>query len=127
MKKIGMILVLSTLSLFADISWQKELSTAFSMAQKEHKMVMVFVEGKHCRWCKKMKHRTLSEAGVEKALKNFVTVKVMEEDAEAMKTLPQIEGVPTIFFMNADKKVLETIAGYYGEEDFIAMVKNVKE
>ena len=122
-----MILLLSTLSLFADISWQKELSTAFSMAQKEHKMVMVFVEGKHCRWCKKMKHRTLSEESVEKALKNFVTVKVMEEDAEAMKSLPKIEGVPTIFFMNADKKVLETIAGYYGGEDFIAMVKNVKE
>jgi len=127
MKKTGIILLLLSLSLFADIPWQKDLSTAFSTAQKEHKIVMVFVEGAHCRWCKKMKHRTLDEERVQKALKNFVTVKVMEEDTEAMKTLPEIEGVPTIFFMNANKKVLQKIAGYYAEDDFIAMIKNVKE
>lgn len=127
MKKTGIILLLLTLSLFADITWQKDLSKAFVMAQKEHKNVMVFVEGEHCRWCKKMKHRTLSEVSVETALKDFVTVKVMQEDSEAMKVLPKIEGVPTIFFMSATKEVLEKVAGYYATDDFIAMVKAVKE
>jgi len=127
MKKTGMILLLLTLSLFADIQWQKDLSTAFSLAQKEHKNVMVFVEGKHCRWCKKMKHRTLSEERVENALKTFIAVKVFQEESEAMKSLPEIEGVPTIFFMDTNKKVFKKIAGYYAEDDFIAMIKNVKE
>ena len=106
MKKTGMILLLLTLSLFADITWQKDLSKAFVMAQKEHKNVMVFVEGEHCRWCKKMKHRTLSEVSVETALKDFVTVKVMQEDSEAMKVLPKIEGVPTIFLCLRLKRYL---------------------
>jgi len=125
MKKTGIILLLLTFSLFADIAWQKDLSTAFSMAQKEHKNVMVFVEGAHCRWCKKMKHRTLSEKSVETVLKPYVTVKVAEEDSAAMKMLPAIDGVPTMFFMSADKKVLSKVAGYYAEEEFTAMVKEI--
>ncbi len=128
MKKIGlMVLFLATTHLFADIVWQKDLGTAFAKAQKEHKVVMVFVEGEHCRWCKKMKYRTFGEERVEKRLAPYIAVKVMEEDEKAVKTLPKVDGVPTIFFMTADKKLVQSVVGYYDVDDFISFIDTVEQ
>ena len=127
MKKISILFLLLTFSIFADINWQKDLATAFDLAKKEHKTVMIFVEGEHCRWCKKMRHRTLSEESVEKKLQAFISVKISEEDSVAMNELPEIEGVPTIFFMSEDKKVLDKVAGYYPAEVFLSMLEDITD
>lgn len=121
---LGFLLVSSTLF---SLEWVKDLNTAFAMAKKEHKDVMVFVEGEHCRWCKKMKGRTLSDESVEKRLEKFVVVKVMREDPSAMAVLPDIKGVPTTFFMNSEKKVLESVIGYFNVEDFISYINDVEK
>ncbi len=121
------LLVGTTLLFSADIVWQKDMKTAFSLAQKEHKVVMLFVEGKYCRWCKKMKHRTLADENVSERLKPYIAVKVMREDKEAVKDLPMIHGVPTIFFMTADKKVIETVVGYFGVGDFLSYIDDVEK
>ena len=36
---------------------------------------MVMVEGEHCRWCKKMKGRTLTDDAVEKRLRKICCCK----------------------------------------------------
>jgi len=118
------ILLLSSMLFSAE--WVKGLDAAFTLAKKEHKNVMVFVEGENCRWCKKMKYRTLSDDAVEKRLKKFVTVKVMREDPKAMSVLPQVKGVPTIFFMNENKAVIEEVVGYFDVEDFISYINDVE-
>lgn len=126
MHKIILGILLLTGTVFS-LEWEKDIDTAFSVAKKEHKNVMVFVEGEHCRWCKKMKGRTLSDEGVEKRLEKFVVVKVMREDPAAMAVLPQIKGVPTTFFMDGNKKVLESIIGYWNVEDFISYINDVEK
>ncbi len=121
---LGILLLSSTVF---SLEWVKDIDTAFAMAKKEHKNVMVFVEGENCRWCKKMKGRTLSDESVEKRLEKFVTVKVMREDPSAMSVLPQIKGVPTIFFMKEDKAVIEDLIGYFNVEDFISYINDVEK
>ena len=37
-----------------EIAWVKDINSAFEVAQKEQKTVMVLVEGENCRWCVKM-------------------------------------------------------------------------
>lgn len=123
-KILGLLLLFS--SLLFSLEWVKDLNTAFDLAKKEHKSVMVMVEGEHCRWCKKMKHRTLSDEGVEKRLEKFVVVKVMREDSIAMSLLPQINGVPTIFFMTSDKEVIQTVVGYFDVMDFTSYINDVE-
>ena len=122
-----MILSLLSVVLFADITWQKDIPTALELAQKENKTLMVFVEGENCRWCKKMKHRILSDESVEKRLASYVCVKVFRENKEAVKDLPEIEGVPSVFFMKADKTVLVTVLGYFSVEDFISYIDSVEK
>ncbi len=113
-------------ALFA-LDWVKDLDTAFATAQKEKKIVMVMVEGENCRWCKKMKHRTLGDEGVEKRLERFIIVKVMRENHEVMKALPKISGVPTVFFMKSDKTVLEEVIGYFDVLDFTSYIGDVEK
>ena len=114
------------LSAMADLHWEKEIPAAFELAKKEQKIVMVFVEGKNCQWCKKMKHRTLSDEKVEKRLQSYILLEVMEEDDERMKTLPEVQGVPTIFFMDAKKNVIEEVVGYFDVVDFITYINSVE-
>ena len=120
-------LIFVSTQLFADMVWQKNISSAFEVAKKENRTVMLFVESQYCRWCKKMKHRTLSNSSVEKRLEPYVLVEVMREDADEMKSLPSIHGVPTIFFMTANKKVLETVIGYFNVEDFLSYIDDVEK
>jgi len=127
---IKTILLFSTIfsMLFGDeLVWQKDLQHAFETAQKESRMIMVMVEGEHCRWCKKMRYRTLGDERVAKALKPYINVRVDEADTMAMQELPPIEGVPTIFFLYPDKKVAETVIGYYSVNDFLSFIKEVNQ
>ncbi len=126
MNKIVLGVLLLSSMLFS-IEWSKDLETAFSVAKKEHKNIMVLVEGENCRWCKKLKHRTLSDEAVEKRLEKFVTVKVMREDAFAMSELPEVKGAPTIFFMNEDRVISDEILGYIDVEDFIYYINDIEK
>ena len=74
-----------------------------------------------------MKYRTLSDEKVEQRLQAFITVKVMRENKEAVKHLPAIEGVPTIFFINTDKKLLQDVVGYFDVDDFISYIDTVEK
>ncbi|GIT99180.1 thioredoxin family protein [Sulfurovum sp. TSL1] len=126
MNKIVLSVVLLSSLLFS-VEWSKDLETAFAVAKKEHKNIMVLVESENCRWCKKLKHRTLADEAVEKRLEKFVTVKVMREDAFAMSELPEVKGVPTIFFMNEDKVISDEILGYVDVEDIIYYINDIEK
>jgi thioredoxin-related protein len=126
MHKIVLGLLLLSSTLFS-VEWVKDVNTAFTLAKKEHKNVMILVEGENCRWCKKLKYRTLQDEAVEKRLEKFVVVKVMREDPSAMSGLPEVKGVPTVFFMKPNKAVIEEILGYVNVEDFISYINDVEK
>jgi len=126
MKKIILGLLFLSSTLFS-LDWVKDINTALTVAKKEHKIVMVLVEGEHCKWCKKMKHRTLSDDTVEKRLEKFIIVKVMRENGLEMSVLPPVKGVPTIFFMKDNKAIIEEIIGYFDVTDFISYLNDVEK
>ena len=122
---VAFLILLST-QLYAEVVWQKNFSQSLELAKKEQRVLMLFVESKSCRWCKKMKNRTLSDERVIKRLKPYVSLKVMRDDIDVMRELPSIHGVPTIFFMTANKKILETVVGYFNIEDFLSYIDDVE-
>jgi uncharacterized protein YyaL (SSP411 family) len=119
--------LLGTMLFAGDIVWQKDLAHAFEVAKKENRLLMVFVEGEHCRWCKKMRYRTLDDERVIEKLGHYVNVRVDEADKEAMKELPAIQGVPTIFFLYPNKELVETAMGYYKADDFLSFFKGIEQ
>jgi len=126
LKKLLTILILLSSWLFANLEWQKDIPTAMKMAKEQNKKVMLYVEGRHCGWCKKMKRKTLSNAEVQQKLNSFILVKVFKENVKAIKDLPQVRFVPTIFFLTPQKEIIETVTGYFGVEDFLSYFNDVE-
>ncbi len=126
MKKLLTILILLNTMLLADINWQKDIPTAIKIAKKENKVVMLYVEAENCRWCRKMKEKTLSHKSVDKRVKSFVCVKVFREDKDAIKDLPEVKYAPTVFFLTPQKKIIERVTGYFVVEDFLSYIDDVE-
>jgi len=113
--------------LFADIDWQKDLTSAFAKARQEHKVLMVMVEGEHCRWCKKMRYRTFDDARVSAQLsKKYICVRIDERSPDAVSKLPPVSGVPTIFFLTPDLKPIATSLGYQDAKSFMHYLSSLK-
>ena len=126
MRRMILSILLITGSIFA-LEWEKNMDVAIMKAKNENKNIMVLVEGENCRWCQKMKDRTLSDDAVEKRLEKFVLVKVMREDMSVMEKLPPVSGVPTVFFMEENKTVIEDIIGYFNVQDFLSYINDVEK
>jgi len=126
MTKIITTVLLFSASLLA-LDWATDLDSAISTAQKEHKNIMVMVKSTHCGWCKKMQEHTLTDKNVEKKLEKFVLVEIMREDGKTMAKLPQVKGVPTIFFMKENKAIIEDVVGYFNVEDFTSYINDVEK
>ena len=120
MKKI-MILIYLPILLFSG-----ELKETLLKAKQEQKAVMVYVKSDSCNYCDKMKQRTLSDGGVQKNLEGFIMVEVNKEDAEAQRYLPATRYTPTIYFISPKFKVVNTVKGYLGKEDFNLWINDSK-
>ncbi len=125
MKKIVVLMMMTGL-LFA-VEWVRDFDTAMQSAAKTDKTVMVMVVSQTCRWCKKMKHRTLEDERVESRLKQFISVQVMRDDATVMKQFPKVHGVPTIFFVRPDGSVVQEVVGYFNVGDFLSYIADVEK
>ena len=127
MRRLIVIFLLLGSFIFAnELKWEKDIPTAFNKALKENKTVMVFVSTSNCRWCVKMKKRTLLDNGIFKKLENYILVKTIKDSKEAQKHLPEVEYVPTIFFYSPKKELYERVTGYFGVFDFLSWINDVE-
>ncbi|DAB39596.1 MAG TPA: thioredoxin family protein [Sulfurovum sp. UBA12169] len=127
MKKIIILMGIFWSGLFGtELVWQKDIDAAFEIAQKEHKNIMLMVESQNCRWCKKMEDETLADENVQKRLASYSLVKVSRGEERIMDQLPMIHGVPTIFFMTPEKKILQKVVGYFNVEDFLGYIDDAE-
>jgi len=120
MKKIALLIYVPVLLLSGD------LKDALLKAKREHKPVMVFVKSDSCAYCEKMKKRTLSDAGVKRNIKSFIYVVADKNGNETKKYLPTTRYTPTIYFISPKFKVVNTVKGYLGKDDFNLWVNDSK-
>jgi len=122
-----MLILLIHSTFAADVRWYQKLDTAQMIAKKEHKSLMVMVEGEHCRWCKKMRYRTFDDARVSAQLsKKYICVRIDERSPDAVSKLPPVSGVPTIFFLTPDLKPIATSLGYQDAKSFMHYLSSLK-
>lgn len=126
-----------------EIAWAKTFAAAVKEAKKADKPIMVDFYTDWCGWCKKLDADTYPDPKVVGTAEKFVSVKLDAEDkAEGQKTYEryksQIEGFPTILFLNADAidldkdkaargEVVGKIVGYMTAEPFAAEMKKHAE
>ena len=109
------------------ISWAKNLKTAFELAKESKKNVMVMAQSVNCKWCKKMKQRTLCDKTVSKRLEKYILVKVDKNIPNQIEELPPFKHVPIIFFMTPQKEIIDNMRGYYTADDFLEYLNAIEK
>ncbi|MDD3591076.1 MAG: thioredoxin family protein [Sulfurovum sp.] len=127
MKLWAVVLLFGSVLFGAELHWEKDTATAFAKAKVEKKNVMLMVEASRCRWCKRMKEETLADEEVKKRLQNYILVKVLRDDKEEMKVLPEsYYPAPSTFFMTPKGEIIERAIGFFEVEDFITYINDVE-
>jgi len=119
MKKLFLICLL-TLGLFgADITWNSSYDQALLKAKKEGKPLMVLITSEQCRWCRKLESTTLQDDEVAARINTtFQAVNVTKDKSIYPKNL-SAKMVPMSYFIDPrNGKVLYSIPGYWGAEDY---------
>lgn len=112
----------------AGLSWHLDMQRGFSLAKKEGKDVIVMVGEDSCRWCKKMKERTLTDTRIQEKMKKYVLVSIKRSDKDSVKQIAEFDGnIPSFFFMHANKELIEPVVGYFKADDFLSYIQEVEE
>jgi thiol:disulfide interchange protein len=101
---------------------------ALAKAKKENKLVFLDAYTSWCGPCKLMQARTFPDKKVGEFFnKKFVSVKIDMEKGEgpALADKYPLQGYPTLFFMNADGKVIKEVLGLQNPDELLAVARKV--
>jgi thioredoxin-related protein len=120
-------LIFSLNSLFGssikDINWEYSYEDALKEAKKQNKYVMVLITSKRCKWCKKLKYRTLSNAKVINTLNDkFISVEITRNVDDYPKRELRARAVPTTYFLtpNGKKIMKRPVIGYWNVTNYLS-------
>jgi len=121
MKKVILLLALPVILLTAG-----GLKTSLLQSKREQKPLMVLVTAEKCRYCAKMKKETLSNEIVKKNLDGFLFTTVQKSSVDAKRYLPKTRYTPTVFFVSPEFKIINSVKGYLGAEDFNMWINDTR-
>lgn len=119
MKKIFLLMMLTVLVFGAEITWNNSYEQALAKAKKESKPLMVLITSEQCRWCRKLENTTLQDEEIVARINaKFQAVNVTKDKSVYPKNL-SAKMVPMSYFIDpSNGKVLYSIPGYWGSEDY---------
>ncbi|MCX5773168.1 MAG: DUF255 domain-containing protein [Fusobacteria bacterium] len=139
MKKILLVLVALFLVLLAfaettsstpnqkasTIRWQP-YSQAFAQAQKQNKLVYVYIGSDTCYYCKKMEQETFTDKNVISVLNNnYIATEINIDKNPSLASQFNVQGTPVSVFITPNQKIIGQIPGYLPSKDFISALNYV--
>lgn len=119
MKKIILLLGFVSFLAASSIQWETNIPRG------NEKPVVVMVEKQGCPWCKRMKSETFEDANIKASLKEFDLVRIELPRWNRMG-FEQVQSVPTVFFLDKEKRVIKKVVGFWEAGDFAFDIKRVK-
>ena len=94
-----------------ELNWEHNFNHALATAQKEHKLVYLFIGADNCKHCDRFKKQTLSNKElIEKMEKEYVLL-YMSRDRHEIPDGFEKYGVPMHYFLTAKGKIIAVIQG----------------
>jgi thiol:disulfide interchange protein len=110
----------------AALPWERDLPTALTRAGNENRLVMVDFYTDWCQWCKRLDQKTFADANVQEALQQVVTVRLnAEKDGREAAARFNVEGFPTVIFLNAKGAEVGRIPGYMDPGPFLEELQDI--
>ncbi len=112
----------------AGLSWYTDIDSALYVAQKEQKNVIVMVGEDTCKWCRKMRQRTLTDVRIQKKLQSYILVYLKRSSENIVNNIPDFDGnIPSFFFMKDNRELIESVVGYFTADDFLQYIDEIEE
>ena len=108
-----------------ELNWEHDYQKALAQAKQEHKMVYLFIGADKCRFCKKFKGTTLSEAEVIPKMKENFVLLYLSRDRHKIPESFEKYGVPRHYFLRPDGKVIRTEQGIWDKEGWFMILDEV--
>ncbi len=103
MRKLFLVLIFTTLSLFAqDLKWIYDFEDAKYFAKKENKIVMMFVTMQSCPVCNYMKEKVFTKKDIKEYLNKHMILYEVDIDMDDLPSGYEVYGTPTTFFIKSD-------------------------
>ena len=108
---IFIIVFISQLYGFELHNWFHDYDKALEAAQKQNKMVYLFIGADNCRFCERYKEMTLSKKEVIDTLKKDYILLFLNRDQHSIPERFVTQGVPRHYFLSACGKIIHEDAG----------------
>lgn len=125
MKKIILILILLSMSVFAEGFYSYK--EALEEAKSDNKAVMIFLTQMGCPSCDYMKHKVFKDKEVEKKLSDDFIVVELDIHADKVPTRFKYIGTPTFYIVNGDAKELDFFYGGVKAKSFLKRLKEISK
>ncbi len=108
------------------VVWERDLPSALALAGSEKKLVMVDFYTDWCKWCRRLDETTFADGNVQKALQGVVSVRLnAEKDGRDAAERFNVDGFPTILFLDAAGSEVGRIPGYMEPAPFLEELASI--
>jgi len=112
-----------------ELNWEHNFKNALATAQKEKKLVYLFIGADRCKHCDRFKKQTLSNKKLIETMKKEYVLLYMSRDQHAIPDGFEKYGVPMHYFLTPKGKIIAKVqgsrelAGWYDVLDEIDLIK----
>jgi thioredoxin-related protein len=123
----SILLLFSTLNA-VELNWEHNYDNALATAQKENKMVYLFIGADVCKHCDRFKQQTLSNKELIERMKKKYILLYMSRDQHKIPDGFEKYGVPFHYFLTPEGKIIAEVqgsrelAGWYDVLDEIDLI-----
>ncbi len=121
MKKILFATLLLATSLFAQIEWESSYEEALKKSKEQGRPMLVLMVSEHCRWCHKLKEKTLKDPEVENYIERRFIPLLLDREKSEYPSYIKAKYVPTTFYISPEEKfIIKPVAGYWEPYDYMS-------
>ena len=96
---------------------------ALARARSEKRLLLVDFYTDWCGWCKKLDREVFADARVAEAARGLVAVRVnAEKGGENVAERYEVQGFPTILFVDGSGKIVKRIDGYVDAAEMLRIL-----
>ncbi len=120
-------LLMAGFAAIAGDDWLKSIDEGLKQAKAENKLVMVDFTATWCGWCKKLQTDVFDREEFQKfAAQHLVLVSIDADVNRELVAKYNVEGFPTIVFLNANGDKVHEISGYLPLDGFMSELKKLE-
>ncbi len=126
MKKLFLLVLFLTSSLFADLNWAEDYETGLAQAKKENKKIILMFTLSACQVCEKMKDEVYTQKKVTDYVDKYFVPIELNLDIDDKEGY-EVFGTPTFYFLDSNgKQIGDVKMGGSTVDGFMKRLKQVQ-